>query len=260
MYNPKIIIHDVTYEDKIFKVVRDDYLLGGTKQRGIIEFCKKQKDYDEFVYAGPSTGHAQIALAIGAKNTGKQATIFLTKTKPMTLQTRLARKIGATILEQKYRTPLKELKLIAADYVKNKPRAMLLKLGFDDHNFCEALTNGICSALDNQLQLDGKYNFWLVGGSGLLATILHKMFINSTFNVVQVGKEIDEIICGDRFKLYKAPEFFYDKANDSPPWDTVLTYDAKVWQFVNKYAKGDGNDIIWNVARDPTPADIYNQH
>lgn len=256
IYNPRIIIDEIGYDGKKYRVIRDDHLLGGTKQRGIVEFCQNLKEFDEIVYVGPNTGHAQIALAIGAQNSGKKATIIMARTRPMTLQTQLARKLGANIMEKKYRTPLRELKVFAGEYIKDKPRTMILRLGFDDSDYCECLRNGIVTALDGQLDLNGQYNFWMVGGSGLLATILHKLFVNSFFNVVQVGKEIDQIICGERFQLYKAPEFFYDKTNDPPPWNSVLTYDAKVWQFVKKYAKGDGNDIIWNVARDPTRRDI----
>ena len=41
---------------------------------------------------------------------------------------------------------------------------------------------------------------------------------------------------------------FNEKANIKPPYDSIIKYDAKLWEFVLKYGK-DG-DYIWNVGKD----------
>lgn len=51
-------------------VVRDDYLIGGTKQRALAQLLL-HNPCSEFVYAGPVYGFAQIALSYCAKVLGK---------------------------------------------------------------------------------------------------------------------------------------------------------------------------------------------
>ena len=91
---------------------------------------------------------------------------------------------------------------------------------------------------------------WLVAGSATLLKALYKVFPTSYFLVVQVGKTIwpDQIEHGKRTQLYKSPHKFHERANKQPPYPTVSTYDAKLWEFVTKY--GQGGDYIWNVGKD----------
>ena len=89
------------YIDKLYiknnisiKVVRDDIIPGGTKQRAInVLFKCKNKEY---IYAGPNTGYAQVALAYAGKKHNERVTIFLSKQKE-TLATKKARSLGAKI-------------------------------------------------------------------------------------------------------------------------------------------------------------------
>ena len=50
------------------------------------------------------------------------------------------------------------------------------------------------------------------------------------------------------YKLYIAPEKFWEQALEQPPYPSVSTYDAKLWQFVLQDAEP--NDYIWNVGKD----------
>ncbi len=77
-------------------------------------------------------------------------------------------------------------------------------------------------------------------------------FPKSTFNVVQVGKEIDWYFEDKpRAKLFVAKEKFAEDTKDLPPNPSLASYDAKVWQFAKNDLKG---AIIWNVAG---PVEIY---
>jgi hypothetical protein len=50
---------------------------------------------------------------------------------------------------------------------------------------------------------------------------------------------------------YVAPEKFWERALTQPPFPTVATYDAKLWQFVEQH--GQEGDYVWNVAADRPP-------
>lgn len=50
---------------------------------------------------------------------------------------------------------------------------------------------------------------------------------------------------------YVAPEKFWERALTQPPYPTVATYDAKLWQFVEQH--GQDGDHVWNVAADRPP-------
>jgi hypothetical protein len=244
-YNPQVVIS----EQNGFKVIREDYLLGGTKQRGAVDLYQKISE-NEFVYPGPNTGFAQIALAIGAKLTGKKATLFVAKSRPMTKQTMQAIRLGANVIECRPNAPLREVREKAAAYIA-KSGAASAKLGFDDTVFKDALKRNIAEAvkgteLENR---DKARRFWVVGGSAVLARLMYEIFPKSKFNVVQVGKLIDELLDYSKSKLYVAPEKFYDDARETPPYPSVASYDAKVWQFARK--DGKKGDFIWNVAKDP---------
>lgn len=80
-------------------IVRDDYLTGGTKQRAL-DVCMTGTDATEVVYAGPSEGYAQIALAHVAKFFNKRATVFLAERYDRCLHplTQRAKKLGAKIV------------------------------------------------------------------------------------------------------------------------------------------------------------------
>jgi hypothetical protein len=43
-----------------------------------------------------------------------------------------------------------------------------------------------------------------------------------------------------------APEKFWETALSQPPYPSVSSYDAKLWQFVQQH--GREGDFVWNVA------------
>ncbi len=73
-------------------VVRDDLVAGGTKRRVLPSILIGA---DEFVYASPAYGYAQIALAYSCAALGRQATIFTAKRRVLHLRTQEARRAGA---------------------------------------------------------------------------------------------------------------------------------------------------------------------
>lgn len=214
-----------------FLIVRDDLIPGGTKRRVLDRLLVGA---DEFVYASPAYGYAQIALAYACQALGKQATIFTAKRKVLHPRTVEARAAGAKVV------------MVPTGYLSNvqaKARgyaaavgACLLPFGFDTPAFVDALA-GV--AADLPLVPD---EVWAVAGSGTLARALRLAWPAARLCVVQVGKPV--VVAGAR--LYVALESFEDDARARPPFPSCSNYDAKVWRFMQQHAATGA--LFWNVA------------
>ena len=79
------------------QVVRDDLIEGGTKRRAFYTYVKS-KDYEEFVYASPRQGYAQLSLAYACKDLGRKATVTVPQGKRYWL-TDAAEELGCNIIE-----------------------------------------------------------------------------------------------------------------------------------------------------------------
>ena len=248
-YSPKLRIEAVMHKDKVFHVVRDDYLVGGSKQRGMVPLLQNS-EFQEFVYGGPNNGYAQIALAYAAQLTGKKCTLFVAKIKrdhPFTIK---AKKMGAKVMKV-YNGYLKTVQAAAEKYVSAHEDAELVPFGGGSEIFVKYMTDNIRKALPRNLREDPPERMWLVGGSATLLRVLYDVFPQTKFFVVQVGKTIwEDQLEMDRTTKYVAAEKFHEDAVIQPPYPTVSSYDAKVWVFAAQH--GQSGDYIWNVAKDLT--------
>ena len=259
--NPELILENIISPDKTFILIQDGHLPGGTKQRGYVPYVKNS-DFEEFIYAGPSTGYAQVALAIAAKCADKKATIFVEYSPKNTNLSKKAEFYGATIYrvyikkfnkfgKSKYiPAPLKDIQNEANKYflnrIEKKIKATLIPFGGDNLEIRKILQTEIGKAFP--LNFNPK-RLWLVAGSGILLQILSNLLPNTFFEVVQVGKKIwPDQLPYNRYHLHISPERFFNPSLIKPPYNSVITYDAKLWQFVIKY--GQDGDYIWNVAQD----------
>ena len=242
-------------EQRKFNVVRDDLLLGGTKQRALVKILQSNPA-TEFVYAGPTNGYAQVALAYVAQKVGKKATIFLATERPRNILTKLAEKYGAKIIEVGFRSKLEYVQEKASQYVKSistkrgREYIYLLPFGLYTKDYINTLAEQIKKACPTQLLVNNPKRMWLVAGSSALLNALYIVFPKTFFNVVQVGKKIwPDQIDGKKTKIYISDEKFWEDANEQPPYNTVPSYDAKLWKYVVKY--GRNGDYIWNVGGVP---------
>lgn len=237
---------------KQFYVIDDSVCLGGTKQRLLSKYLPlfEQK---EIIYAGPDTGMAQIALAVGCKAFNKQAIVFLNTYKhanPLPILTQNAIKLGAKIFYTDSPTgrTLKETQDAALKYYEEDIENRLL-LPFGLHSKEGELTfNCFVQALQEVLgKIKEPKRLWCVAGSGFLFSVLHHIFPKTKMMIVQVGKKIwPDQLENMNAKLFIASEKFAENAKEQPPYNTIPWYDAKVWHFVKKY--GQDGDYIWNVA------------
>jgi hypothetical protein len=128
LYNPTIIIKSINYHNKSFNVIRDDMLIGGSKQRAIIPLLQslsQSHNYNIYGYAGPVYGFGQIALAYGCYLMRKVCYIFVEQRKELHHLTRRAKSYGAIIIEVPNKlntnnTPLHEVQAYANNYFDTK--------------------------------------------------------------------------------------------------------------------------------------------
>jgi hypothetical protein len=266
LYNPLIIIsnHNIeVHQKKInYNVFRDDYLIGGTKQRALVDLInhirKNNKNITKFIYAGPSTGYAQVALAYCCKLTKTKAILFLGKPNyknskgnsddNRTNLTKYALSQNSTELHEIENGYLKNLTKEAESYYKeNKHNSYLLSFGGHEKIYMEFLERNIRKSIPKNMIKPKR--IWIVAGSATILNVLYKIFPKTYFLVVQVGRTIwDDLIDKSRTTLYVSKENFNDEAREQPPYDTVATYDAKLWVFFLKH--GMNGDHIWNVGKD----------
>lgn len=269
-FNPPLVFTDFlvpTDSPFLVTVVRDDKLVGGTKQRALSLLIDKHKDVnDEFVYAGPATGYAQIALAyVCSQKTNVKATIFIMGTQRTKL-TETAEKYGA------------KLYFIAGDLAKTEemakryidsPKKFLVPFGVDSDEYRDLLFQQLNKVWIESGRVPPK-RCWMTFGSGTILKVLGQLWPNTEFMPVRVGKNIWEDMytpdvwrrMGGREridmlrvtpddKLAPVPGHQYQRFTEDtpaellPPFSAVRTYDAKVWQRVLQY--GQSGDMIWCV-------------
>lgn len=212
-------------------VVRDDLIAGGTKIRAIEALMNGKQEY---VYASPASGYAQIALAIGCAAKGRQATVFTAKRKEMHRRTLQAKEAGAKIVQVPcgYLTNVQAKARAYAELVG----ACLLPFGFDSEEIRDAL-----AAVAKRLPIKPK-EVWTVAGSGTLSRALQATWPQAIFYAVRIGRE-PNVGCA---KILEAPEAFDVDAKRPPPFPSCSNYDAKAWRFIKQYASPGA--LFWNVA------------
>lgn len=218
----------IEHED-IF-VVRDDLLPGGTKRRAIHVFFD---DHDEYVYASPVWGYAQVALAHAAIDYAKYATIVCAQhreRKPLTVQ---AQQLGANIIEVNpgYLTVTQAR---AREYAQAH-HAKLLPFGLDDPAFINEFAR-----IARELPITPT-EVWTITSSGVLSRALQLAWPDARFFGVQVGATPD----AGRATVMKAAETFERPARVRPPFPSCLQYDAKAWTFIKQHASKGA--LFWNV-------------
>lgn len=247
----------ITRHDGI-NVLRDDLIPGGTKQR-VLEPWLKEMGPGEYVYASPAEGYAQIALALACKALGKKwrANIFVARRKAQHDRTLEAQRQGATITLVDNVAGFNVLTARAREYanypvtpVKGALKRVLLPFGLDHERFRELMVETVKDNWKRQGYKAPK-EVWAVVGSGTLIRCLQEVWPKADFHAVQVGHNAD---VGKATKhIYPdAPKSFSKKAKIMPPFPSCDTYDAKGWEFVQKYASRGA--LFWNVAADPEDA------
>ena len=221
------------------KVVRDDLLNGGTKRRAFTIYVKSKPEVDEFVYASPRQGYAQLSLAYACRDLGKKCTVTVPQGERYWL-TNKAVEVGANIIE----VPMGYLTNIQAKAKKYcfDNGAHLIPFGGDHPVIIEAMTQTALSLDINPTEV------WTVMSSGVLSRGLQAAWPDAKVYGVRIGHNTTPQEQG-RAETYKSRYKFHQecKEPERPPFPSSLTYDSKAWMFIKEHAsKG---SLFWNVGK-----------
>lgn len=241
------------------RVVRDDVLPGGTKQRASAPFIEDmiRIGYNHFVYASPFAGFAQVALAYTCRMLGVRCTIVCEKDQRFEDRqlhpfTKLAESYGAKIILV---NSLREAEDFAMAIGIHQYQTYKIPLGFNCKEFTDHLQKVIQKAF-RQIESDSGTvkRLWIPVGSGtLLKTFLDAVPERVSFHCVDVrvlsqsDTRIQLLKCHPRVEYFEAPMSFHTEANELPDIPSNTFYDAKLWAFIKKH--GALGDVWWNVAR-----------
>lgn len=213
-------------------VVRDDLLAGGTKRRALLRVLPTMSA-EEFVYASPAYGYAQMALAYACRDLGLRATVFVAKRGTPHARTAEAHSAGAKIVEVPHGY-LTNVQAKARAYA-TQVGAALMPFGLDEPRFIAALAEEACATGLTPEEV------WCAAGSGVLARALQDAWPRATTMAVRVGSE-PKLGAARRID---APEKYEQSARTPPPFPSCPEYDAKVWQFASVQAISGA--VFWNV-------------
>ena len=222
-----------------FWVVRDDLLDGGTKRRAFTVYVKNKPDVEEFVYASPRQGYAQLSLAYACKDMGRKCTVTVPQGKRYWL-TDAAEELGCNIIE----VPMGFLTNIQAKarYYCQDNNAHLIPFGGDHPIIVEAMRQTALSLNLNPTEV------WTVMSSGVLSRGLQGAWPDAKVYGVRIGHNTTPQEQG-RAETYKSRYKFQQecKEDERPPFPSSLTYDSKAWSFMKEHANK--NALFWNVGK-----------
>lgn len=245
LYDRELIIQDVQFNKKTFHIIREDLLIGGSKQRVGYPFLSKVAS-DHIFYRGPANGYAQVALAYTCKMLGKTCHMILNKQDSQRYDvTFIAMIFGAQIHEVKKAHNQEQEEKQAAE-IKNimgkYPNAINLPLGLYDESTVHQYT---VSQLATVKEHKPK-RLWITVSSCVILHAFYRILLDCYFNVVMVGDKHHEKVDKSKSQVFEAPERFRQTAVKQPPYPAERSYDAKMWQFIQEH--GQDGDFVLNVA------------
>ena len=258
---PQAVVEPLAIDGGKIQVVREDLLPGGTKQRAVVPFLNAllAQGYNEFVYASPFCGFAQVALAAGCQALGLKATLFCERDagnpEPALHEfSLLARSMGAKVYLVE---SLAQAESVAISYaLAHEKNRYKIPLGFQHPDFQNELQKRVkreLNRIEEKLQRKQK-RIWLPVGSGTLSraflAIVPKdceLICVDVHVLERKDPRIRALVEHENVTLLSAPEEFQEPAGVQPRIPSNTYYDAKLWRLIRKLGK-DG-DLWWNVAR-----------
>jgi hypothetical protein len=256
-FSPPLLVEQYNVSDEVIvNVVRDDLLIAGTKQRAVLKFIEHHNSYDEFVYAGPSSGFAQVALTVGCLKMGKRITLFIEGSRSGDNHLSLwCEKLGASLhitSGERFDSIEQKAKLYVE---KGGGTTFLIPFGLKCPTYTDSLYEELVRIVPPSMN---PKRMWIAAGSGTLLRVFSRLWEHTEFYPVQVGRRLQEDQFApdvwhrmggqERIDKLKTPQGFYESVGKEllPPYPSASSFDAKVWQHVLKYAQN--GDYIWNVA------------
>jgi len=224
-------------------VVRDDLLGAGSKIRFIDYLIKNTpKSIKEWVYgSSPRWGFGQISLSYACKKYKKKCTLFLAESKELHPNTKRAIENGANVIQ----VPVGFMKVCEArsrEYILKNPNTKLVPFGLVD----DTVYGSIIKVARNISFIPDEV--WTVAGSGTLNRGLQMAWPKCKCFMVSVGHKLTYEEIG-KAKMHRHYLKFAQqcKKDKWPPFPSVGEYDAKAWEYIQKYADKSKKVLFWNV-------------
>jgi hypothetical protein len=233
---PPIVIEEI---EGIY-VVREDLLPGGTKRRAAYNYVLRYPNINNWVYASPRQGYAQLALAYVCRDLGKKAIIYVPDSDEKTDLTLEAEAVGAEV-NQVPNGMLTVIQRRAKDRVKgSEDTTALIPFGLDHPIIIQTIAN-----FAKQLPITPT-EVWSVMSSGTLSRGLQTAWPEAKVYGVQIGHGTTEREMGRAITIPKRMPFQKDcPINERPPFPSSLTYDSKAWKHIKEMASPGA--LFWNV-------------
>ena len=255
-YSPPLVVDELSIAaDRKIGIVRDDLLIGGTKQRAVVGYVRQlmARGHREFIYASPFSGFAQIALAYACSELGAKCVLYCELTPEGSLHefSLKAQSFGARIVTCR---DLAEAHSKADNHSLLVPSSHTIPLGLNAPEFRTILEEEILRHWSEFTARRSVSELWLPVGSGTLLSVFKKVVSASTkifavnVNVLpETDARIHAIIQDSDVSYRKAPQRFHDPCRTLPPVPSNVYYDAKLFAFLQREAS-DGA-VWWNVAK-----------
>ena len=252
LYNPPIYISEIKHNSKQLNVIRDDYIIGGTKGRAVIGYLNylfnTNKNINELMYLGASNGYAPVAFAYGLQLLKSNVKLIIysqdTNLSEAKRIQNLATYIYPNVKYVRFKNSFKEIWPVIDKYMIENNNAFLIPFGLHDPKYEEMLYVVLKNHLSPHIPKINR--LWMVIGSGVLFSVLYKILTNTYFCLVQVGKNVNlDKFDKTKLTLYQSSFKLYTTINVKIPYPTTKSYDGKIWEFEKEFKSG---DYIWNVA------------
>lgn len=248
LYDPEPIVTQVSVNHEFsntittFNVIREDMLIGGSKERISVPFLSTIPN-EHIFYRGPVNGYAQVALAYGSLLTGKKFHMIVNKQKDgkKYVITLLGMIFGSIVHEIEKPSNEEEDEKITKSIISKYKNSYRIPLGLSDPIVLDMYKNSLLSVFGT---IKPK-TLWMTVSTGVIYSFLHSILPDTKFYIVFSGHK-DLSIVKDRTIYFFAPEHHRSDAQNPPPYPSEISYDAKLWQFVTKY--GTNGDYIFNTA------------
>lgn len=276
-WSPAAVLDTHAVRRGVIHIVRDDLLPGGTKQRAILPLLERRmaRGTDEFVYASPFCGFAQLALAYAARTLGARCRLFVSRPPQGEVHTK-GTEVAEAGLDARYGSRAPATAAAAAQgavvtlceslhaaedeaqaYVRSRPTSWKIPLGFR----CDAFDEELRRAVSEQWETIRRTlrrpprSLWLPVGSGTFAHACRSALPNEISLMCVNVRVLDDadprlttLSTLPGVRILKTPEVFEEPCLIAPPVPSNRYYDGKLWRFVTREAH-DG-DLWWNIAGD----------
>ena len=248
LYNPLPYIQPIRMFDKKFFIIRDDFIIGGTKARAAIPYFQQALNHNNaikrVIQIGAPNGYGQVACAYALYLLKRPDIILELRQTPMDLKEveQIHKLIKIYHPNTVFIIKNERISQMYESIKDATPDTYVVPFGLGDKSFSNLLQRNLSFYLKNLPIIE---RLWLAGGSGTLMRVFRKLFPETKLLVVQVGREVD--ITGlSNIILYKSSKYMNQEYQIKLPYHTVKSYDAKVWEFIEK--DGLDGDYVWNVA------------